>query len=196
MRIRSVLIALLFFAGVTIAAAHPAQAPARGAAPAPARGAAAAPKGAQQVHGTLLQVMRAVLFPASNVVFAAQEDPSTVKPAQDPSTSPNPLSSTYGQWQAVENAGIALSEAANLLTIPGRRCSNGRPVPVGNADWQKFVLGLRAAGAAVLKAGQSKDVEQVVNAADTVTTACSNCHDVYREKTPAQGGTANRCIAS
>jgi len=201
MRVRSALIALLFFAGIAMAAAQ--QTPARGAAPAPARGAtpapaggAAAPAGGQRVHGNLLQVMRGVLFPASNVVFAAQDDPATVKPADDPSTSPNPLSSAYGQWQAVENAGVAISEAANLLTIPGRRCSNGKPAPVANADWQKFVLGLRDAGAAVLKAAQSKNVDNIVTAADTLTTACGNCHDVYREKTPAQGGPANRCTKS
>ena len=196
MRVRSALIALLFFAGLgmaaAMAAAQQAPAPARGA-QAPARGGAAA---GQQLHGNLLQVMRGVLFPASNVVFAAQDDPATVKEADDPSTSPNPLSSVYGQWQAVENAGIALSEAANLLTIPGRRCSNGKPAPVANADWQKFVQGLRAAGVSVFKAGQSKNVDNVVAAADTLTTACANCHDVYREKTPAQGGPVNRCTAS
>ena len=41
---------------------------------------------------------------------------------------------------------------------------------------------------AAYKAGQSKNMDTVVEAADTVTTACMNCHDVYREKTPAQGG--------
>lgn len=205
MRVRSVLIAVLFFAGIACAAAQ--QAPARGTAPAPAQGGAqpapgraaagrgAAAGGAQRVHGNMLQVMRGVLFPASNVVFAAQDDPGTMKAADDPSTSPNPLTSVYGQWQAVENAGITLAESANLLTIPGRRCSNGRPAPVANPDWQKFVQGLRDAGMSVVKAGQSKNVDNVVSAADAVTTACGNCHDVYREKTPAQGGPANRCVA-
>ena len=135
-------------------------------------------------------------FPASNVVFTAQDDPATVKPADDPSTSPNPLSSAYGQWTAVENAGIAIAEGANLLTIPGRMCSSGRPAPIQNADWQKFVAGLRAAGMQVYKAALAKDLDQITSAADTVTTACGNCHDVYREKTPAQGGPKNRCIAN
>ena len=46
---------------------------------------------------------------------------------------------------------------------------------------------------AAYKAGQSKNMDTVVEAADTVTTACMNCHDVYREKTPKQGGLAARC---
>ena len=169
------------------APAKPATAPAKPAA-APARPAAGA-----RVQGNLLQVMRGVIYPASNVVFAAQEDPAAVKPAEDPSTSPNPLSSSYGGWNAVENAGISLAESANLLTLPGRRCSNGKPVPMQNADWAPFVQGLRDAGMAVYKAAQSKNQDTMLEAVDQMTLACSNCHDVYREKSNAQGGLAARC---
>jgi hypothetical protein len=178
-----------------------AQTPGRGAAPAPARGSSQAPArgGAQapgrQASGNLLQVMRGIIYPASNVIFAAQStNPASVKPATpDPALSTDPLSSTYGGWQAVENAGIAMAEAANLLTIPGRVCANGRPVPVQNADWPKFVEGLRAAGMAAYKAAQSKNQDAILDAADKVSTACSDCHDVYREKTDAQGGLKARC---
>ena len=187
-RMFNILLAGIVMAGCAAAAA---QAPARGAQP-PARGGAA---GGQQAHGNVAQMMKGILFPASNVVFAAQDDPATVKPAEDPSTSPNPLSSSYGQWEAVQNAGIAIAEAANLLTFP-RACSNGRQAPVGNADWQKFVQGLRAAGMTVLKAGQARNVDQITAASDAVASACGDCHDVYREKTPAQGGVKNRCTAS
>ena len=166
-------------------------------APAPAargRGAAAPPARAQQAHGNLLQVMRGVLFPNSNVIFSAQtQDPATVKKDADGASSVNPLAGNYGGWQAIENSGLAIAESANLLTIPGRVCGNGKPVPVQNADWQQFVRGLRDAGMSAYKAGQSKNMDMVVEAADTITTACMNCHDVYREKTPAQGGMAGRC---
>ena len=136
-----------------------------------------------QVHGNLAQVMRGILYPASNVIFFAQsEDPTKVKlEGSDPSTSPNPLSSSYGGWEAVSNAGIALSEAANLLIIPGRMCMNGNPAPIQNADWQMWVKGLRDAGMVAYKAGQSKNMEEVLNAADAMSTACQNCHDKYRE---------------
>ncbi len=166
-------------------------------APAPAargRGAAAPAARAQQVHANLLQVMRGILFPNSNVIFAAQtQDPGVVKKDADPASSVNPLAGQYGGWQAIENSGLAIAESANLLTVPGRVCGNGKPVPVQNADWQQFVRGLRDAGMAAYKAGQSKNMDMVVEAADTITTACMNCHDVYREKTPAQGGMAGRC---
>ncbi len=191
MKIHTATFVMLAFLGVgaLCVAGASAQAPARG------RGAAAAaPVRAQQVHANLLQVMRAILFPNSNVIFSAQtQDPASVKKDTDGTSSVNPLAGMYGGWQAIENSGLAMAEAANLLMIPGRVCSNGKPVPVQNADWQQFVKGLRDAGMAAYKAGQSKNMDTVVDAADTVTTACMNCHDVYREKTPAQGGLAARC---
>jgi hypothetical protein len=144
-----------------------------------------------QVHGNLAQVMRGILYPASNVIFFAQSvDPTTVKTEGDASTSPNPLSSSYGGWEAVSNAGIALSEAANLLIIPGRMCMNGKPAPIQNADWQMWVQGLRDAGMVAYKAGQAKSMDEVLNAADVMSTACQNCHDKYRD---VAGGIPARC---
>ncbi|MBV9769547.1 MAG: hypothetical protein JOZ32_08255, partial [Bryobacterales bacterium] len=94
----------------------------------------------------------------------------------------NPLASTYGGWDAVENSAVALAEAANLLMLPGRKCANGLPVPINNPDWPKFVQGLREAGMTAYKAAQSKNSDNILMAADVMTTACSNCHEKYREK--------------
>jgi hypothetical protein len=135
-----------------------------------------------RVHGNVLQVMRGILYPASNVIFAAQsDDPAAIKPAADASTSPNPLTSVYGGWTAVENAGIAIAEAANLLTIPGRVCANGKPAPIQNADWRMWVQELRDAGMATYKAAQAKNQDAILEAAGVVSEACSHCHDKYRE---------------
>src|SRR5215510_11317582 len=99
--------------------------------PTPAPQKEAAPAG--QIHGNLGQVMRGILFPNANVIFAAQsKNPAEIKPVGDPSTATDALQSTYGGWTAVENSGIALAESANLLIIPGRKCANGRPVPLDN----------------------------------------------------------------
>ena len=64
---------------------------------------------------------------------------------------------------------------------------------MNNPDWAPFVQGLRNAGMAVYKAAQSKNQDMMLDAVDKMTVACSNCHDVYREKTNAQGGLAARC---
>lgn len=152
-----------------------AQAPAR-----PAR-AAAAPAGKP---ATVLQIMRGILYPNSNVVFSAQsDDPAKVEKAADPSTAVNPLASTYGGWEAVANSAIALKESARLLEVP-RACSNGKPAPIASATWKKGLTELRAAGDAAYAAAQKKDQDAVLDAADKITTACATCHDKYREKTP------------
>jgi hypothetical protein len=144
-----------------------------------------------EVQANLAQVMRGILFPNSNIIFAAQStDPAKVKAAADPSGATDPLASTYGGWTAVENAGLALAESANLLIVPGRTCQNGKPVPMQNADWAGFVKDLRDAGMAAYKAAQSKNQDNILMAADTMTTACMKCHDKYREKPNDQ----DRCM--
>src|SRR5580698_5080678 len=149
-------------------------------APKQTQGAASA---APQIDATLAQLMRGILYPASNIVFAAQgDDPGKFPPAKDPSAATDLLASSYGQWQAVENSALALVESANLLTIPGRKCSSGVAVPITNADWPKLVQGLRDAGRIAYKAAQAKDQDKILDAADKLTTACANCHEKYREK--------------
>jgi len=64
-------------------------------------------------------------------------------------------------------------------------------VPIKNADWPKFVEGLRAAGMTAYKAAQTKDQDKMLDAADVVTTACMNCHVKYRD---VPGGVAARCM--
>jgi hypothetical protein len=173
---------------VSGASAVHAQAPG-GATPKPVSPPAAA--GASKVEANLLQLMRGILYPASNVIFAAQDDLSKQPTPPDASTSPNPLTTTYGGWQAVENAALAIAESANLVMLPGRMCSNGKPVPIRRADWIKDVEKLREAGRQAYKAAQKKDTDAIVEVSGTVSDACSACHDVYREK---KGGLKDRCL--
>jgi hypothetical protein len=191
MRLRTISLVLVFGAFVTIepSSSGQAQTPAPAAAHAPRRngGKTASP----QVAANLAQLMRAIMFPNSNVIFFAQgKDPSEVKPNGDASMATDPLLGTFGGWAAVENSSLALFEAANLLTIPGRVCSNGQAVPVNDTDWLNFVQGLRDAGLTAYQAAQSKSNDKMLDAAGVVTTACSNCHDRYRDK---PGGLAARC---
>jgi hypothetical protein len=152
-------------------------------------GSAQAP-GEVRVYANMLQLMRGVLYPASNVIFTAQsDDPTSFKPALRPSTSPDPFTGAYGGWEAVENAGLALSESANLLLIP-RACGNGRPAPVKNADWLMWVQEMRESGMAAYKAGQAKDADRILEAAGAVAEACLHCHQKYRQ---VPGGFAARC---
>src|ERR1700675_4142950 len=134
---------------------------------------------AQQVHADLNQLMRGVLYPAANVVFFAQaENPGDVKPipGHDPSMATAPLTSTFGGWQAIENAALALSESANLLSIPGRICSNGAPAPMKDPAWATFVQQVRDAGMMAYKAAQAKDQDKMIDISETLSAACAGCH--------------------
>lgn len=140
---------------------------------------------AMQIESNLLQLMRGLFYPASNVVFAPQTDnPADIKPApgKDPAMATDPLESTFGGWQAVENAALTVADGANLLLVPGQKCANGVPVPLSDPDWTKFVQGLRDAGLKAYQAAQSKDQDKMIEVADTMTKACANCHRKWREK--------------
>src|SRR3954468_6985020 len=101
----------------------------------------------QKVHANLNQLMRGVLYPLANIVFYPQfENPDKVKQALDPGMATDPLTATFGGWQAVENASLGLAESANLLLVPGRVCSNGAPAPIADPEWIKFVQEVRDAG--------------------------------------------------
>jgi hypothetical protein len=158
-------------------------------APAPAPTASSTPAaGAAQLKGNLLQVMRGILFPNSNIVFDAQSnDPGAAKPADSKDKNAPAAGATaafsgvYGGWEAVENASIALGEAANLIELPGRSCANGKPVPLNDPTYQKGISALREAADVSLKAAKAKNQDQILDAADKITMACSTCHDVYRD---------------
>jgi len=145
--------------------------------------AAPAPTFVPQPHANLAQVMRGIPFTFSNIIFDAQaEDPGAPrKPADVAAGATETFKNVYGGWQEVENSALALSEAANLLMIPGRQCENGKPVPVQEATYRKAAEGLAAAGRAAYKAAQSKSMDAMIEVSETVSVACSNCHEPYRD---------------
>ena len=172
--------------------AKPAAAAPQTAKPAPP--APAAPRPASNVTGDLAQVMRGILFPNSNLIFDAQQnDPGAPpkKAAEAGGGASSTFANIYTGWQVVENASIALAEAADIILKPGRVCSNGKLAPVARADYQKFAAGLRTAGREALAAARTKSQDKVIEVTDKVAEACANCHEVYRDKGPA--GSPARC---
>ena len=81
----------------------------------------------------------------------------------------------------MENSALALAEASNLLMIPGRLCENGKAVPVEDETYRKAAEGLAAAGRAAYTAAQSKSVDAMLEVGETITVACANCHEPYRD---------------
>jgi len=168
MRVLTVLSLLVFVAACSSSA------------PAPTSTAPAA--AAPQVKGNLNQVMRGILFPNSNILFDAQDrDPAAKPDDKDPAAAAHPFAGTYGGWEAVENASIALAEAANLVELPGRSCANGKPVPLNDPTFQKGLVALREVSMLAYKTAQEKKQDAMLDVADKLTMACATCHDVYRD---------------
>ena len=135
--------------------------------------------------GSLAQVMRGILFPNSNILFDVQSvDPANPPPAAAGGGATANFSGIYSGWQMVENAAIALGEAANLIVIPGRRCENGRDVPLSEPNWAQFTQQLKDAADVALVAARAKDQAAASDATNDIAEACYVCHEVYRDLEP------------
>ena len=146
------------------------------------------------VTGTLNQVMRGILFPSSNVLFDVQtKDPGAGSKGGvakgDAATTSTRYGDVYAPWMVVDAAAISIAEIGPVLMQPGRRCENGKPVPVDRDDWKQYVQGVVDAGRAAYRASQTRNQEAVSDATNVVSDACANCHRVYRDVPTA----AQRC---
>jgi mono/diheme cytochrome c family protein len=152
------------------------------------------------------QLMRGILFPSSNLLFNVQgQDPNPQKPGTPYEPPPTASFSwvdwgagIYSGWELVDYAAVSIADTAPLLLVPGRRCENGRPVPVERADWVQYTSELVEAGKAAYKASQSRNRDAVIEVTNQLADACLHCHERYRDKpggTPADpSNKAARCI--
>jgi hypothetical protein len=196
MRIVSGVSATLFLATVAIAVA---QAPPPKPAPAKPAAAPAAPAKlpAATKPAPLAEVMRGILFPNSNLLFDVQQkDPGEPpkKPASGATggSTSETFANVYTGWQVVQAAAAALDEASDIIQKPGRLCENGKPVPLANADFKKFALGLKTVARQARAAAAAKDKAKIEDIDNDLSDACANCHEVYRDAGPA--GSPLRCV--
>jgi len=138
--------------------------------------------------GNMAQLMRGVLFPSANMIFNVQR--------YDPATPPKPNNQAkdagfswvdwgagvYTGWEIVDYAAVALGETAPLMLEPGRRCENGKPVPVTDPEWIKFSTELYETSKAVYAAAQTRNQEKVSDITEQLADMCLHCHQVYRDK--------------
>ena len=168
----------------------------------PAAGAAGAGGVNFPVVANLAQLMRGVTFTNANIIFQAQlKDPGSPKP-------PNPVpfdyvawgNIQYGGWMAIDQAAMALQETTPLFLLPGRRCENGRPVPINQATYQRTTRELIDLAREIQKVAQTRNHDALVGMAEKLNEACDACHRVYRDvsatgKSVSEGGvSADRCL--
>ena len=146
---------------------------------------------AREPVGDLAQVMRAILFPNSNILFDTQSrDPDAPPEEAGTGTVSATFASIYTGWPLVETAAIALAVSAQLIAMEGRLCQNGKPVPLGDEAFMQYTRDLVDVGRRALAVAQTKDLEAMSEMTNEVAGACENCHMTYR-RYPEE----NRCTA-
>jgi len=147
-------------------------------------------------QGNLAELMRAIAFPNSNILFNLQvKDPGT-QPKKQPGNTLDYVdwgSTVYQGWLAVDQAALAITETAPLFLTPGRKCQNGKPVPVDRADWKQYVAALEEIGQRAYRESKARNYPAFVDIAEKLNDACANCHKVYRDKGGAEGSGVARC---
>jgi S-disulfanyl-L-cysteine oxidoreductase SoxD len=148
-------------------------------------------------EGNLAELMRAIAFPNANIIFNVQIKDPGAQPKKQPAAAPFDYvewgSTVYPGWLAIDQAAVALTETAPLLLTPGRKCQNGRPVPIDRADWKKYVSELVDVGKLARRASLARNAEAFIDISEKLNDACANCHKVYRDKGGTEGSGATRC---
>jgi hypothetical protein len=82
------------------------------------------------------------------------------------------------------------------MLTPGRRCENGRPVPVSDPDWIKFTLELADAGKAAYKSSQTRKQTTISESTNQINDSCMHCHRKFRGRTTRQSMMPTHLTAS
>jgi mono/diheme cytochrome c family protein len=124
-------------------------------------------------EGNLAELMRAIAFPNANIVFNVQLKDPGVQTKKQPAAAPFDYvewgSTIYPGWLAIDQAAVAIVETAPLLLTPGRRCQNGKPVPVDRADWKQYVNDLVEIGKLARNTSQARNYEAFVDVSEKLT---------------------------
>jgi hypothetical protein len=147
---------------------------------------------------TVKDLMQSVIDPNADVVWLAVTTVQSAKGTVE--TKPR----NDEEWTKVRHGAIALTEAANLLMVPGRHVA--RPgeksetpgvelepaemeelINKDPAAWRKRAHGLHEAGVAALQAIDAKDADKLFEIGEEIERACEACHSQYwypNEKIP------------
>jgi hypothetical protein len=148
---------------------------------------------------TIKDLMQAVVDPSADDVWLSVT--TVMSKAGVVETEPK----TDEDWAKVRHGAIKLTEASNLLIVPGRHVA--RPGEKSEAPgvelepsemealilkdipgWRNRAKALHEAGLAALKAADAKDAHRIFEVGEQIEEACENCHRNYwypNEKIPA-----------
>jgi hypothetical protein len=163
---------------------------------------APAPPAAQQPEyvptATVKDLMLSVVDPAADVVWLS------VTTVQSESGLVETRPTSDEEWRRVRQGAITLTEAANLLMVPGRHVAGPGEksetpgvelepaemealIEKDRAAWNRHARDLHDAGFAALQAIDSHDADKVFEIGERIENACESCHSQYwypNEKIP------------
>lgn len=145
---------------------------------------------AYQPTATIKDLMLSIVDPSADVVWLA------VTTVQGPGGLTDRAPATGEEWARVRQGAIALTEAANLLMMPGRHVaargekSEAPGVELEPAEmdaliakdpaaWIARARALHAAGSAALAAIDARDAQRVFEVGEQIEQACETCHRQY-----------------
>ena len=164
-------------------------------APAPAT-ASDAPQ--YEAAATVKDLMQSIVDPSADLVWNAVTTVQTAKGTID--TVPK----TPEEWLKVRHGAVGLSEAANLLMMPGRHVAQPHEksdtpgvelepsemealISKDRAAFIQRAKALHEAGMAAVAAADAKDPQKLFEVGELIENACENCHSHYwypNEKVP------------
>jgi cytochrome c556 len=120
-------------------------------------------------------IMNSMIVPSSTVVFGA------VATTTDATGVHESKPETDDDWNTVFANAVMLTEAANVLMVPGRQRCLGGAIPAANrADFLEKARELVEAGTEAVVAAQKHDVDGISSAGERLDVACDKCHEVYQ----------------
>jgi hypothetical protein len=131
-----------------------------------------------------------IVDPSADVVWLSVTTVQSSKGTVD--TAPK----TDEEWKKVRQGAIALTEASNLLMMPGRHVAapgekSETPgvelepsemeelINKDRASWVMRATKLHEAGLAAVQAIDAKDAQKVFEVGEQIEQACENCHRQY-----------------
>jgi hypothetical protein len=147
---------------------------------------------------TVKDLMMSVVDPAADQVW------NSVTTVQTAAGTVETVPKSAEDWLKVRHGAVTLSEAANLLMMPGRKVAlpHERSETPGvelepsemealidkdRAAFNKRAQALHQAGLAAVAAADAKDAQKLFEIGETIEHACEGCHSAYwypNEKVP------------
>jgi hypothetical protein len=147
---------------------------------------------------TIKDMMLSIIDPAADQVW------NSVTTVQTASGTVETVPKTEEDWLKVRHGAVTLSEAANLLMMPGRKVARPHEksetpgvelepaemdvlIAKGRGAFNQRARALHEAGMAALAAADAKDAQKLFEVGEQIELACEGCHSNYwypNEKVP------------